>query len=411
MASETLQQLLVQAAQHPRKSGITFYDAGNNTEASTRVTYDELYQKAQQSAVLFQHIPHVTHNTVFLLHFDNHLDGIRFFWSTIFAGYVPAISTPFTNDAEQRKRHLGHLQSLLRSPIIITRKNLLSDFSDCEENLNIWTIEQIQSEKHDHNATIEARPATKREDIAVLMLTSGSTGHAKAVALRHQQILASVKGKASLHGTRGDDTFLNWIGFDHVANLTEVHLHAMSLAAEQVQVSASDMVSNPLAFVKLLNRHRVAYTFAPNFFLASLRKSLEKLENAQQLRDIDLSCLRAFISGGEANVTETCDAITRLLGRYGASGSFVRPGFGMTETCAGSIYNTQCPQYDLTRNTEFTSLGSAIPGLAVRITRDDGTLAHNAEGMLTRFIAPCCFKSCGCGGSAMYSYQSSACIA
>lgn len=386
MAPDTLQQLLVQAAQHPTRSGISFYDAGNTTEVSARLTYHQLYQNAQTSAVLLQQIPHVKRDTIFLLHFDNHLDGIQFFWSTVIAGHVPAISTPFTNDAEQRKRHLGHLQSLLRKPIILTRENLLSDFADCEESLNIWTIEQIQSEKRNSCARIEPRFATNGNDTAVLMLTSGSTGHAKAVSLRHQQILASVKGKASLHGTRSDDVFLNWIGFDHVANLTEAHLHAMSLAAEQVQVSASDMVSNPLTLVELVNRHRATYTFAPNFFLASLRKSLEKPENAQHLREIDLSCLRAFISGGEANVTETCDAITRLFRQYGAPSSFVRPGFGMTETCAGSIYNTQCPQYDLTRNAEFTSLGSPIPGLAVRITREDGTLASSAEGMLTRLI-------------------------
>ncbi len=47
----------------------------------------------------------------------------------------------------------------------------------------------------------------------------------------------------------------------------------------------------------------------------------------------------------------------------------------MTETCAGSIYSKKCPRYDLARGTEFTSLGSPIPGLEIRITREDHTLA------------------------------------
>lgn len=94
---------------------------------------------------------------------------------------------------------------------------------------------------------------------------------------------------------------------------------------------------------------------------------------------MDLCSLRAFISGGEANVTETCEAVTRLLGQYGAPTSFIRPGFGMTETCAGSVYSKKCPRYDLSRGTEFTSLGSSIPGLEIRVTRDDHTLADVEE--------------------------------
>lgn len=57
------------------------------------------------------------------------------------------------------------------------------------------------------------------------MITSGSTGNAKAVRLTHGQILASIESKGRAHFTNRHPTFLNWIGFDHVACLTENHLH------------------------------------------------------------------------------------------------------------------------------------------------------------------------------------------
>ena len=380
MAPSNLIELLEQAARHPNHSGITFYTPGNIAGISKRLNYDDILRSAREKALLIRQIPQITSKTKFLLHFDNQLDGIEFFWSTILAGFVPAISTPFTNDIEQRKKHLGHLQNLLENPVIITTQRLTSEFVGLHDNLNIWTIEKIQSQyQNPHLASYRPPVAPKQDDLAVLMLTSGSTGNAKAVGLRHTQVLESLKGKAAHHGTRSSDVFLNWIGLDHVANLTEVHLHAMSLAAEQVQVSAADVIANPTAFIKLLDKHRVAYTFAPNFFLASLRKTLEGPQCQQVLQGIDLCSLRAFISGGEANVTETCDAVTRLLGQYGAPTSFIRPGFGMTETCAGSIYNKKCPRYDLARGTEFTSLGSPIPGLAMRVTREDHSLAEIDE--------------------------------
>ena len=380
MTPSNLIELLEEAARHPGHGGITFYTPGNITGVSKHLTYNDLLRSAREKALLIRQIPQITSQTKFLLHFDNQFDGIEFFWSTVLAGFVPAISTPFTNDMEQRKKHISHLQTLLENPVIITTQHLLSEFAGLHDNLNIWTIEKLQSEYQKLNLAAHWAPvAPKQDDLAVLMLTSGSTGNAKAVALRHVQVLESLKGKAAHHGTRSSDVFLNWIGLDHVANLTEVHLHAMSLAAEQVQVAATDVIANQTAFIKLLHKHRVAYTFAPNFFLASLRKTLEGPQSQQDLQGIDLCCLRAFISGGEANVTETCDAVTRLLGQYGAPMSFIRPGFGMTETCAGSIYNKKCPRYDLATGTEFTSLGFPVPGLQMRVRREDYSLAEVDE--------------------------------
>ena len=107
------------------------------------------------------------------------------------------------------------------------------------------------------------------------MLTSGSTGYFKAVCLRHGQMIKAVKGKAKYHGNTGTTVFFNWINIDHVANLTEIHLHAMMLGADQVHVQAADLQVQPSKFVSLLGKHQVGYTFAPNFFLAALRKSLK----------------------------------------------------------------------------------------------------------------------------------------
>lgn len=179
------------------------------------------------------------------------------------------------------------------------------------------------------------------------MLTSGSTGNAKAVCLRHGQILSALDGKSRHHGTCRDDVSFDWIGLDHVASLCEIHLHAMSTGSSQVHVQASDLLANPGAFLHLIHSHRISYTFAPNFFLALLMRHVVNDSVADKL---DLSCLRALISGGEANVVETCAALTGLLSQHGASKNIIRPGFGMTETCAGMIYGQDCPSYDQRNN-------------------------------------------------------------
>jgi acyl-CoA synthetase (AMP-forming)/AMP-acid ligase II/thioesterase domain-containing protein/acyl carrier protein len=205
-------------------------------------------------------------------------------------------------------------------------------------------------------------------DTAVLMLTSGSTGRAKAVALSHGQILASVVGKLSVVPLPG--SFLNWIRLDHVAALVEIHIQAMFVHKDQIHIQSADVLSSPTEFIDIIDRHRVSRTFAPNFFLAKIRVALHsKVAD----RPWDLSCLRYLASGGEANVTRTCDEVSNLLASYGAPRNVIIPGFGMTETCAGAIFNSTFPQYDNAQALEFASVGSCLPGITMRITDDSNT--------------------------------------
>ena len=86
---------------------------------------------------------------------------------------------------------------------------------------------------------------------------------------------------------------------------------------------------------------------------------------------LDFLKLRAFISGGEANVVDTCDALSNHLKRYKMQGDPIIPGFGMTETYTRSIYGKACPTYDLALGLELASVGSCIPVMHMRIIFDN----------------------------------------
>ena len=298
-----------------------------------------------------------------LIHFDQHLESLEWFWAVVVAGYVPAVSTPFVNDLDQRRKHLVHLNSLLKRPVVLTNRRLAPEFLGLDE-LRISTVESLHLRDGNAPGAQHDGAAKAPEDLAVLMLTSGSTGNAKAVCLRHGQMIRAVQGKSQHHDIREGDVFLNWIGLDHVANLTEVHLHAMHLGSEQVHAQAADMLMEPLQFLRLLHKHRAAYTFAPNFFLAALRRALDDAAAGapEKRQDYELSCLKALISGGEANVVETCAALTKYLYQFHVARDVIRPGFGMTETCAGSIYGLDCPSYDVGARPRVCLAGHVLPG-------------------------------------------------
>ncbi|KAF7506907.1 hypothetical protein GJ744_011148 [Endocarpon pusillum] len=162
----------------------------------------------------------------------------------------------------------------------------------------------------------------------------------------------------------------------------------MNLCAEQVHIQAADILTDPIKFLHLLHEHRVEYTFGPNFFLARLSEAIAS--SAPQ--GLNLSHLRAFISGVESNTVTTCATLSQQLRRYGVKEEVVRPGFGMTETCAGSIYSKMCPSYDQDRHLEFASLGSPIPGIKMRVANNQAIQTAAGEVGDLHVTGPIVFK-------------------
>ncbi|KAF6238851.1 hypothetical protein HO173_002723 [Letharia columbiana] len=371
-----LKDLLISRASGNRPRSLIIYRSGETTSGYS-VQYDKLLSLALSNSRHFTCVEGFKQGSVVLLHFDNHLDNIIWFWSVLYAGGVPAMSTPFSNDTKQRERHICHLHTLLRDPICLTRLNLLGDFTD-QEVLNIHTVETLLSTEASDICALTVLKCSSETNLALLMLTSGSTGDAKAVALSHEQILTAITSKSSVKDLDPGKPFLNWIGLDHVASMVEIHLQALYLNVDQIHIPSSEVLSDPLFFLELIGKHSVARSFAPNFFLAKIREATEsEPENAYlRLKELDLSCLRFLATGGETNVVDTCDAMSKLLCKYGAPKNAITPGFGMTETCAGAIFNSQCPDYDLENGYEFASLGTCMAGVEIRITvpvEDDET--------------------------------------
>ncbi|KAK1518084.1 hypothetical protein CPAR01_15733 [Colletotrichum paranaense] len=343
----TLSQLLKRAAE--TKGHLYFYSENVAEPGLSTLSYRELLSEAHDKARLINHsIQAQSPESVLLTHLDSQRDSIVWFWAATLAGFLPS---EFLDLCELKVRTVEDLR-----------------YVDCVEKF----------------ASQDAGQKADAGSIAALMLTSGSTGNVKAVPLRHGQVLDAVTGKSAHHRTTTADIFLNWVGLDHVASLVEIHLHAMSLGASQIHVPAPPLIQDPMQFIRLLDTYNVTYTFAPNFFLAMVLDTLVLSPGCTA----NLYNLRALISGGESNPTSTCHELTRELRRLGCKGEVIRPGFGMTETCAGSIYSIHCPSYDIERSVEFASLGSCIPGMKMRVMslhdpQDEAPKGHTGQLQVT----------------------------
>lgn len=419
------------------QAGITVYTSGQHSKP-THLSYSQLRALVRQKAQLLGGCKDVGPGKVLLIHFQTHLENMIWFWASILAGCVPALSTPLVRNTQGRLSHFKHLRRLLLDPLVITRADLRS--SDFAENdiLQVLAVEDIErgriseavasaqspispSEKTysssnvnryingsaekvpngivggDHRDPTESMKdgllegkfdsqinghndsaTSSLEGVAILMLTSGSTGSAKAVCLTHTQLRAAIAGKLFAMPLEHGSALLNWIALDHVASLVEVHLCALYAGLDQVHVPAADILGDPLLFIRLLSHHYVSRTFAPNFFLQKLQTALDKA-SVQDLEDVNLGSLCYIASGGEPNSVAACDRVTEhLLKLGGRETNVIRPGFGMTETCAGAIFNPECPIIDIKAGREFASLGLCVPGIEMRIS----PVAHASVGSM-----------------------------
>ncbi|MFC4908621.1 alpha/beta fold hydrolase [Actinomadura gamaensis] len=348
----TLPQLLAVAA-HDRR-GITFVDGPH-------LPYAELSECAKRVLCGLRGYGRLPGDRVLIVA-DDPGTFLPAFWGCVLGGFVPAPIVP-PADASRWRAQLEHLAVLLGEPLVIAPKAALADLPDVP-GLRAAAIEELAESDLGRRGEIHL---PQPDDLALLMLTSGSTGLPKAVRLTHANLLAAQAGKAGALGVDRHDVFLNWISADHIAAI-EAHLLPMTAGADQVIATPQTVLADPLEFLRLVSAHGVTVTFTPNFLFGQLARALADLPPGAER--FDLARVRHVISGGEATVTATVRRFLELAAPYGLRGDVVVPAFGMTETCAGSVFNTA---FDARADdAEFPALGRPVRGLEIRIAGPDG---------------------------------------
>ena len=368
VASNVTDLLLNAAAQH-NSSGLLFPNSETDPEPVFCSYPDLLHQARCIFSGLRARIPSEAKVVILLA---RPADFIPTFWACMLGGYVPCPLAQIQGDPERWSKHLSHVDSLLERPLFISSASQLSDLPS--------TVATAELKELRKSAPSDAIHRANSADTALLMLTSGSTGNSKAVELNHTNLLASMAGRAARQQLSGTDTTFNWIAFDHVAALLESHLIATYVGAKQVHVEPRTVLVDPLKFLQLIDRHRISIAFAPNFLLGQINAALADRSHPRRL-SIDLCCLRRIVTGGEANVVETGRQFLDQLAPYGLRRNALWPAFGMTETCAASVYSDQFPNIDA--NHEFAAVGVPIDGVEIRIASEaGGALPENATGEL-----------------------------
>jgi fatty-acyl-CoA synthase len=226
---------------------------------------------------------------------------------------------------------------------------------------------------------------TGEDDLALMQLTSGSTGSPKAVQITHRNIHSNAE--AMFIGARYDvekDVMVSWLPCFHDMGMVGFLTIPMYFGAELVKVTPLDFLRDTLLWAKLIDKYQGTMTAAPNFAYALLAKRLRR--NAKP-GDFDLSTLRFALSGAEpvepADVEDLLDA-----GKpFGLKPSAILPAYGMAETTLAVSFS-ECDAGLVVDEVDadlLAALRRAVPATKGH-TRRLATLGPLLEGLEARIV-------------------------
>nr|WP_315597936.1 AMP-binding protein [uncultured Cupriavidus sp.] len=190
-------------------------------------------------------------------------------------------------------------------------------------------------------------------DLLFLQYTGGTTGVSKGAALSHRNLIANIaQFEAIFPGSpdASNEVVVTAIPLYHIFALTVNFLSVF------IRGGHNWLVSNPRdmdGFIDILKASRCTFITGVNTLFAALAAH-------PRIGEVDFSCLRLSAGGGAAIIPATAQKWLAI------TGSFIREGYGLSETSPIVTFNPQSVQaYNGTA-------GLPLPSTDVRLIDDDG---------------------------------------
>ena len=195
--------------------------------------------------------------------------------------------------------------------------------------------------------------ASRADDLAAIVYTSGTTGRSKGAMLTHRNLASNGLTLVEAWGFTRGDILLHALPIFHV--------HGLFVAIHCVLLSGSRMLWLPKfdarEVASLLPRATVMMG-VPTFYSRLLAEPTFTRESCRTIR--------LFVSGSAPLLPETFDAFRERTGQT------ILERYGMSET-------GMCTTNPLNGLRVAGTVGRPLPGVDVRVVADDGTLCGPGE--------------------------------
>lgn len=307
----------------------------------SKLTYKQLEEKSQEITEALNKVG-ITRGERVLMVTENHL-----LWMPIFLGIASSgkIAVPLDGNTAI-DRFQAVIEDSKPAAIVMMRKYSQRFNQYIPEDYKPKFIFEDEYEiliKANNSSHNPADRDPKPHDIAALMYTSGTTGKPKGIMLSHKAFIEAAKLAKKFVNCCAGDKVVAILPFSHVFALVEsgiapLYWHCTTIICNTL---------NPAEMFGLIMKYQ------SKFLLAVPRLCDLLAMTFMQNPDLKLPPLNIVVGGAAPN--------PKTLMLLASKGMHISQGWGMTETCAGIIFNNNCPPDSIGKPLEEVKFKIANP--------------------------------------------------
>jgi acyl carrier protein len=400
---DTLQEALGwHSREHPERTYLHWVKSYDDVRS---LSFGELHRGALRVANgLFQHDLE-QRDTVALMLPTGH-DYFYGFFGALYANAIPVPLYPPMR-ASAIEEHLKRQAAILnnaKARVMITvpeAKKLAAVVKGMVPSLeHVLTLDEVWAKPLER-----WEPGAKREDIAFLQYTSGSTGNPKGVMLSHANLFANIQAAKDVLQADQDDVFISWLPLYHDMGLIGTCLSSLWYGLHLVIMSPLLFLTRPQYWLWAIDQFGGTLSPSPNFGYELCLKRI----NDEDMEGLDLSSWRQAFNGAEAVSPDTVTRFIERFSQWGFRAEAMAPVYGLAENSVALTLpekprepiidyldrdrfqkegKAETVSQDDESALRFVCCGKAIPNHDIRIVDDHGKdLGERQEGNL-QFSGP-----------------------
>jgi acyl-CoA synthetase (AMP-forming)/AMP-acid ligase II len=198
-------------------------------------------------------------------------------------------------------------------------------------------------------------------EIALLQLTSGSTGAARAVSISHSALTANVGALSRWLGIAPGSAWGSWLPLHHDMGLVGGMIAPVVYETDLWLMRPEQFVRDPLGYLRCFGTFGARLSATPPFALDLIARRVK----ADALEGMDFSRVEGIVVGAERISPGTLERFHALLGPFGLRREALLPAYGLAEA---TLAVSGVPRG---RGWESTVVDSASLALGRRIRRPE----------------------------------------
>ena len=301
---------------------------------------------------------------VLIAHTQN-LECIYLFWGAMFIGAIPSMFPTITPKLDQQvyMSNLAQVVEHSEATAILTTRDFapkVAEIVACPVyhsgqmgELSTFTFDEEGLEDLEDAFTLDFIPyQADPDDIAFLQHSSGTTGLQKGVALSHCAVLNQLASYSDALNFTNNDAIISWLPLYHDMGLIAGFLLPIMQGVPLLLISPFDWVQYPHLLLNSIYVYKPTLCWLPNFAYNHSARRIRKTN----LRDVDLSSIRAFINCSEPVRHTSHQLFLEKFHEYGITSEQFAVSYAMAENTFAVTQTSigEAPQLD-TVDRETTS--------------------------------------------------------